>query len=184
MKKSTLILLTVLLLAGIGACTKQSLKTIYDKQISYIESFIGTQMKSDTTATLVMNEGTYRLTLHDTLALKDSLLPGGKVALWYACFTLTSGSITRSNLVATNSKSIATQAGWTLSDTTRYKLDTLTLGDHLVKGLARGLQGVQAGDEAYILFTGENGFGNTERGMIPARSALVYAIWIENISNE
>lgn len=184
MKRSTLIFVTVLLLAGIGACTKEAQKATYDKQINYIESFIQNQMKLDTTATLVRNGGSYRLTLHDTLGLKDSLRPGGKVALYYACFTLTSGSISRTNLVATNLKSIASQAGWDLTDTTGYKLDTLVLNDKLVKGLELGLNGVQDQDEAFILFTGENGFGNTERGTIPARSALVYAVWIEKIDND
>lgn len=184
MKRSTLIFVAVLLFAGIAACTKESQKATYDKQVTYIQSFIENQMKSDTNATLRINGGSYRLTLHDTLGLKDSLRPGGKVALYYACFTLTNGSLNRSNLVATNLKSIATQAGWNLTDTTRYKLDTLVLDNKLVKGLQLGLDGVQEQDEAFILFTGENGFGNTERGTIPARSALVYAIWIEKIDNE
>ena len=78
----------------------------------------------------------------------------------------------------------AIQAKWNLTDTTRYKLDTLTLDKSLVPGLATGLEGVQPLDEGYILFTGKYGYGASEKGTIPARSALAYYFWIENISNE
>jgi len=184
MKKSTVILALALAAAFFAACTKQALKTTYDKQISNIEGFISNQMKADVYATLTMNSGAYRLTMHDTLKMKDSLRRGGKVSLYYACFTLTSSSLSINNLVATNLKEFAQRAKWDLTDTTRFKLDTVALDGSLVKGLDLGLEGVQEGDEGYILFTGEHGFGNTERGTIPARSALIYAIWIEKIYNE
>ena len=187
MKRSTLIpvLLSVLLAA---ACAKQSLKTTYDKQAATIENFVSAQMKADPYATLSRNGGAYRLTLHDTLdrifGQRDSLRDGGKTAVYYACFTLTGNSLAAANLVATNVKQIAESAGWNLSDTTRYKLDTLTLDRSLVKGLQDGLAGVQQYDECIVLFTGEFGFENTARGTIPARSALAYQFWIESIDNE
>ena len=81
-------------------------------------------------------------------------------------------------------EAIAEQAKWELSDTLRFKLDTLTLDKSLVSGLYEGLQGVQQYDECVVLFTGEFGFGNAERGTIPARSALAYQFWIEKIDNE
>lgn len=185
MKKGTVILTAAVVLAGLGACSKASLKATYDKQATYIEGFITAQMKADTNATLVRNGNAFRLTLHDTLdrvfGERDSLQAGGKVALYYACYTLTSSSISVGNLIATNVKSIAELADWNLSDTLRYKLDTLTLDKTIVSGLYDGLQGVQEFDECVILFTGEFGFENAERGTIPARSALAYQFWIENI---
>lgn len=184
MKRSTVLLIVLLALSLAGACTKQALQTTYDKQSTNIESFISTRMKADSTATLVKNGGAFRLNVHDTLGLADSLDWNGQVCLWYACYTLTSASISSSNLVATNVKSLAKSAGWELSDSTRYHLDTLRLDKQLVEGLRQGLWGVQAGDEAFILFTGELGYGDSERGMIPARSALVYQVLIESISNE
>ena len=189
MKKSTLILLICLAAALVLACTKQSLKTTYDKQTSYIESFVAAQLKADTNATLLRNEGAWRITLHDTLDRiypdRDCLLWNGSVALYYACFTLTSSSLSASNLVATNLKEMAEAAKWKLSDSTNiFKLDTLKLNHDLVDGLRMGLYGVQPGDEGFILFTGEYGFGNTERGTIPARSALVYEFWIADVKNE
>ena len=161
MKRSALILLALLL----AACTKQSLQTTYDKQTTNIESFISAQMKSDPHATLVHNEGSYRVNLHDTLDATlhrtDSLQWGGKVALYYGCFVFSGTAISTGNLVATN-----------------------TLDKSLVPGLATGLEGVQPLDEGYILFTGKYGYGASEKGTIPARSALAYYFWIENISNE
>ena len=185
MKRSTLSFAAGLAAAAIAACTKQSLQTTFDKQTSYIESFLTARMKTDSTATLTRNGGAYRLNLHDTLPQRpDSLQWGQKAALYYGCFTLTSASLTSSNLVATNLKELAQQAGWSLSDTTRFKLDTLTVDGALVAGLADGLVGVQPRDEGYILFTGKYGYGKSERGMIPALSALVYYFWIEDIFNE
>jgi len=184
-RPATLILASGLALALIAACTKQSLQATYDKQSGYIENFVQNQLKADTTATLRENGGSFRLLVHDTLDVRrDSLLEGGLVSLYYACFTLTGNALTVANLVATNVKEVAQAARWELSDTTRYKLDTLRLDDKLVPGLRNGLLGVQAGDEGYILFTGKYGYGNTERGTIPAKSALVYQIWIENVKNE
>ena len=183
MKKLSLILLV--LAGGLLSCSKQSLQTTYDKQTTFIENFVAARMKEDPKATLARNGGAYRITLHDTLPpARDSLKEGGRVSLHYACFTLTSASISTSNLVATNIQEVAAQARWTLSDNTRFKLDTLSLDKNLVQGLQDGLAGVQPGDEAYILFTGKYGFGNSEKGTIPALSALVYYILIEKIFNE
>jgi FKBP-type peptidyl-prolyl cis-trans isomerase len=54
----------------------------------------------------------------------------------------------------------------------------------LVDGLRRGLPGVKAGDECYILFSGKYGFGDRILGTIPANAALAYHIWVQSISNE
>lgn len=187
MKRSTVILIIIILAAAlIGSCNKE--QTTYDKQATYIENFVSARMKADTNATLTENGGAFRLTMADTLekvlGKRDSLLEGGTVVLQYACYTLTSSTISNSNLVATNVREVAEKAGWYLSDTTRYKLDTLVLGKTLVEGLRLGLHGVQQYDNGYILFTGQYGFGNKERGTIPARSALVYQYYIASIQNE
>ena len=184
MKKALLIACALAAVLA-GACSKQALKVTYDKQITYIEGFISAQMKADTNATLTRNEGAYRLTLHDTLDVnRDSLRMGGRVSLYYACYVLSSSSVSNSNLVATNKQDIATAAGWNLTNTSQFKLDTLTLDGTLLNGFRMGLQGVQPKDEAYILFTGEYGYGKQERGTIPAKSALAYHIWIEKIDND
>ena len=103
------------------------------------------------------------------------------MSLYYGCFTLTSASLSTSNLVATNFKELAAQAKWDTSDESRFQLDTITLDASLVPGLADGLAGVQPQDEGYILFTGKYGYGKNEKGTIPALSALVYYILIDEI---
>ncbi len=181
--KTKALILAALLLIGWG-CSKQSLKATYDRQAGFIDSFVQAQMKSDPEATLVHNEEAWRLTLKDHRDPGDSLLQGGQVTLEYASYTLTSGSISASNLIETNRKEIADAANWKLSDSTIFQPVTLTLDKTLVDGLRMGLHGVQPGDEAYILFTGEYAYGNKENGTIPAKSALVYHVWIESIKNE
>lgn len=184
MKRSTLLHI-VLVAVLAGACTKQGQQTLYDKQTGYIEQFLQARMKSDATATLTQNNGSYRLVLHDTLdPARDSLRDGGAVSLYFACYTLTSSSINVSNLIATNLEELATQAKWDLSDKSQFKLDTVRLDKNMVEGLRLGLQGVQPEDEGFILFNGKLGFGKKEHGMIPANSALVYQYWIEEIYNE
>ena len=126
--------------------------------------------------------------MHDTLTreglLADTLHTGGTVSFYYAGYTLTSASVSSSNLFATNHKKTADAAGWQLSDTTAFHIRTLTLDDQLLEGLRRGLEGVRNQDECYILFSGKYGYGSKAQGTIPARSALVYHIWVNSISND
>ena len=74
MKRSTLILSSLLVMGLAVACVKQSLQSTYDKQTSFINNFVATQMKADTTATLTRNGGSYRLTLADTPSIELSAL--------------------------------------------------------------------------------------------------------------
>ena len=107
-RPGTLLLASGLALALMAACTKQSLQATYDKQSGYIENFVQGKMKSDSTATLRENGGSYRLLVHDTLDVRrDSLREGGLVSLYYACFTLTGNSVSAGNLVATNLREMA-----------------------------------------------------------------------------
>ena len=192
MKKSTRILIPVLLLAILTgllpACNKESVQTAYDKQETNIAKFVEAQLKADTTATVTYKDGTVRVVLHDTLQreglLADTLHAGGTVSFYYAGYTLTGGSVSSSNLFATNHKKTADAAGWRLSDTTAFNIQTLTLDDHLLEGLQRGLEGVRNQDECYILFSGKYAYGTRIQGTIPARSALVYHIWVNSISND
>jgi len=179
MKRAAVILLA---LSMAGACTQQALQTTYDKQTTNIESFISAQMKADENATLTRTGGSYRLTLNDTLdPSRDSLGWNGSVTMDYALYVLTGSSVSAQNLVATSLESVATAAGWKLTDKEQFHPLTLSMQDDLLEGLKMGLYGVQPQDEAYILFTGKYGYGSREQGTIPAKSALVYHVWIESI---
>ena len=189
MKKSTRILASALLTAAlVPACNKEAVQLAYDKQEANIASFVEAQLKADNTATVTYKDGAVRIVLHDTLRreglLADTLRAGGTVSFYYAGYTLPSASVSASNLFATNHKQTADAAGWRLSDTTAFKIQTITLDDSLLDGLQRGLEGVRNQDECYILFSGKYAYGSRIQGTIPARSALVYHIWVNSISND
>ena len=187
MKRDTLLLAAALAAGLVFGCSKQS-QTTYDKQENYISAFVEAQCKSDETATVTYKDGAVRVVLHDTLAreglLADTLRTGGTVSFHYAGYTLTSNSLNRNNLFATNHKPTADAAGWKISDTTAFNIQTLTLDDRLLDGLQRGLEGVRNQDECFILFSGKLGYGSHVQGTIPARSALVYHVWVSSISND
>ena len=189
MKTSTRILAAVLLLAAfVPACRKQSVEMAYDKQETNIAKFVEDQVKKDADATVAYKDGVVRIVLHDTLTregiLADTLRTGGTVSFHYAGYTLTSSTVSNANLFATNHKKTADAAGWKLSDTTAFNIVTLTLDDRLLDGLQRGLEGVRGLDECYILFSGKYAYGSRVQGTIPARSALVYHVWVDSISND
>ena len=192
MKKSTRILIPVLLLAVaagfLPACNKEAVQQAYDKQEANITKFVEAQLKADTNATVTYKDGTVRVVLPDTLQreglLADTLRTGGTVSFYYAGYLLTDASVSGSNLFATNHKTTADAAGWRLSDTTAFQIQTLTLEDRLLPGLQRGLEGVRNQDECFILFSGKHAYGSHAQGTIPARSALVYHVWVESISND
>ena len=192
MKRSTRILIPALLLAAIAgflpACNKEAVQLAYDKQETNIASFVEAQRRADETATVTYKDGVVRVVLHDTLTreglLADTLSMGGTVSFYYAGYTLSGSNVSSSNLFATNHQKTADAAGWKLTDTTAFKIETLTLDDSLVEGLALGLEGVRNQDECYILFSGKRGYGSRVQGTIPAMSALVYHVWISSISND
>ena len=189
MKKSTRILASVLLLAVIvPACNKEAGQMVYDKQETNMSKFVEDQLKKDETATVTYKDGTVRIVLHDTLQregiLADTLRTGGTVSFYYAGYALTAASISNANLFATNHKKTADAAGWKLTDTTAFNIMTITLDDRLLDGLQRGLEGVRGQDECYILFSGKYAYGSHAQGTIPARSALVYHVWVNSISND
>ena len=188
MKKHTCLFAALLAGGLVLGCTKESIQATYDKQETNIASFVESQLKADTTATVTYNGGSVRVVLHDTLRreglMADSLRAGGTVSFYYAGYVLSKASVSRDGLFATNHKATADAAGWSLSDTTAFLIETLTLDDDLIPGLRSGLEGVQNQDECYILFSGKYGFGARNQGTIPARSALVYHIWVNSISNE
>lgn len=163
-----------------ASCAKAQLRKTYEKQREYIEQIASTQLTTDSTATLSENGGVLRITLHDTLGTdRPALAEGGTVTLHYACQLITGSSLSAtSNLMDTNHAGTAQTAKWNTGDSSRFSPVTLRVDKLLVEGLRLGLPGVRAGDECYILFTGEKGYGAKTRGNIPAGSALAYHLWI------
>lgn len=165
-----------------GACTKEEIKSTYSKQETNIENFTNTVLKAVDTAYVVYNRGTTRVVV--VPGEGDSLKVNGTVSFYYAGYVINSSTINSSSLFATNNANIAAESDWTLSEE-NYEPLTVKLNDSdFVDGLKYGLEGVKAGQECYILFSGKYGFGKKPLGTIPANAALAYHIWVDSVSND
>lgn len=179
MKNPLRILLALTLLAS---CTGQSLQQIYDAQEKKIDAFVTAQVKNE--ERVEYNGGSVRIVLKEGES-DETLSARGLVSFYYAGYVLSGSSISRNSLFATNSKDVADAAGWTLTDESIYAVTTVSLDEKdLLEGLRNGLLGVKAGEECLILFSGKYGYGKRAAGTIPPKSALVYQIWVESISND
>ena len=175
MRKFLLIALGILA----AGCVQQAVQQAYDNQEKSIEKFV--EAHPDWVPTY--NSGSVRLTVTEGTS-EESLEKGGIVSFYYAGYLLSGTSVSASNLFATNDRTIAEAASWNITDESVYEIETVELGtDPLLKGLENGLEGVKAGEECYILFSGKYAYGKKIAGVIPAKSALVYYIKIESITN-
>lgn len=175
-------LIPILMLCLLAACKGQSLQQTYDAQEKKIDAFVTAQVKND--ERVEYNGGSVRVVLSEGTG-ETVLSRSGTISFYYAGYVLNGTSVSVGNLFATNSKDVADAAGWTLSDETIYAVTTVSLEDKdLLEGLRNGLTGVKEGEECYILFSGKYGYGRKTAGTIPSKSALVYHIWVESISND
>ena len=181
--------LTLLMVAGIFAtsCLKTQLETTYNKQETQIDQYITKNMVvkneegGQDTLRVVRNGGANRLVLKEGTG--EELTGNGHVSFYYAGYTF-SGSVSAANLFATNMLSVAEEAGWKTEDV-EDDLYEVSLSDaDLIDGLRKGLEGVRAGEECEILFSAKYGFGNKALGIIPAKTALLYRIWVTGVTND
>lgn len=180
------LVISLLLAVTLCACSKQAQAT-YDKQETTIESLVESLLKTDEGATVEYLDGVVRIRFSVSTSSESdpALEEGGSVSMWYGGFTVTSASLSKSNLFATNLQDLATECGWSGADESMFQVETVTVGKgELVPGLEKGLIGVKKGDQYLIVFSGKYGWGGHPRGTIPARSALAYQIWVTDISNE
>ncbi len=174
---------TLLLAAALAcsSCIKEKLEETYNKQEDQIDRYITGILASNDSYTVTYNNGSSRLT---TLAGEgEQLSADGSVSFYYAGYTF-SGSISPSNMFGTNHQTTAEASNWNLTDPD-YALMELNLKDSdLLEGVRKGLVGVRAGEECEILFSGKYGFGKSPFGIIPAKSALAFKIWVVGVSND
>ena len=187
MMKRIKILATAFVCFMMASCVKEQLEVTYNKQEDQIDSYITKNMvvKNDEGTTdslrVVRNGGSNRLVKVEVTG--DELKADGHVGFYYAGYTF-NGSVSASNMFGTNHQATAEQAGWNLTDPD-YALMEINITDaDLINGLKKGLEGVRAGEECEIIFSGKYGFGNNTFGMIPAKSALLYKIWVVSVTNE
>lgn len=173
-----------LTLAG-TSCVKEKLETTYNNQESKIDSYINSKKYKDSSKTeehrVVNNGGSNRLVL--TEGTGEELTENGTIAFYYAGYTF-NGSKNASGLFITNHEETAKDANWELTDE-QFDIYQINMSDaRLLEGLRKGLLGVKRGEHSEILFSGKYGFGNKEFGIIPVNSALLYEIWVVDVSND
>ncbi len=166
-----------------ASCEKSEEETAAETSAGRISSWVESQLASNEDYTAVYNGGVVRLIIAPGSG--EALAEGGSLTMSYAGYNFTSGSISASNLFATNISSIASAASWSLTGVESFEPVSVSLDDDsLLKGLRLGLVGVQAGEDCYILFTGQDGFGKQGYGTIPANTALAFRIQVESIENK
>ena len=170
------------LLCACPSCVKESLRAALEKQEQNIETFLSNQLSAHPEYISEAKDGVEKLIIVEGTG--EGLSEKGSVTLFYAGYLLTSANISSSNLFATNSPDVASSSSWTLSDESAFEAVTLDLSEgDLVDGLQKGLPGVKAGEECFILFSATHGFGSKKLGTIPANSAIAYHIWVESVDN-
>ncbi len=173
----------ILLMAAFASssCIKEKLEETYNKQEEQIDKYITSALGRDESYTVTYNEGSSRLT--KLAGDGQELSSTGSVSFYYAGYTF-KGSINASGLFGTNHKETAEASKWSLTDADFSLMEINMEDDSLIEGVRNGLIGVRAGEECEILFSGKYGFGNSTFGIIPARSALAFKIWVVGVSND
>lgn len=185
MKNKSFILILICL--SMISCVKEQLETTYNKQEDQIDKYITKNMivtnDEGITDTLrvIRNGGSNRLVTVEGTG--EELKADGHVGFYYAGYTF-NGSISTSGMFVTNHQATAEQAGWNLTDADYTLMEINITRTELIEGLRKGLTGVRAGEECEIIFSGKYGFGNKSFGMIPAKSALLYKIWVVSVTND
>lgn len=174
-------MLAIAIIISASSCIKEKLEETYNKQEEQIDKYITGALQKSESYSVTYNGGASRLT---TLAGDGpELSSSGSVSFYYAGYTF-NGSISSSSLFGTNHQATAESSGWSLTDPD-YSLMEIDMKDKdLLNGVWNGLIGVQAGEECEILFSGKYGFGNSTFGIIPAKSALAFKIWVVGVSND
>lgn len=175
------IILFLTAVAVVPSCVKEKLEETYNKQEEQIDKYITTQLGQNADYSVEYNHGSSRLIRKagDGPALES----GGSVSFYYAGYAF-NGNINQAGLFVTNHEETATNANWNLADPD-YALLEINLKDgRLLEGVRNGLLGVKAGEECEILFSAKYGFGNSTFGIIPAKTALAFKIWVVGVSND
>ena len=187
MKNRIFILIALLTCSLATSCVKEQLETVYNKQEEQIDKYIERAMLTTDeagnpdTLRVVRNDGSNRLVLKEGIG--EELAEDGYVSFYYAGYTF-SGSVSPSNMFSTNRLESAMEVGWNTEES-EYTIYEISLKDaELIPGLKNGLEGVKAGEECEIVFSAKYGFGNKPLGMIPAKTALLYKIWVIGVTND
>ena len=174
-------LLACLLLALFAACTKQDRENQLAQQEKNIDSFIQGLLKSDTTTRAVYRPKSNRVILHAGDTLTGVILAPGDTAVFDYAGYVFSGGNGKGMVFATNLTDPIESGDWPLSALPpNYGRNVVGEG-YYIPGLDDGLVGMYLGEHAYIVFSAQHGFGNTEMGIIPKMSPLLFEVQVIDI---
>ncbi len=170
--------LCFLTLALCAACKKEERALMFANQETKIESFVSKCLADTTAVRVEYNGGSVRLVL--TEGDDVDLNSRGTVTFLYAGYDFTSGNINQTKMFVTNNPALS----WNVSDSTVFQPVRVSMADgSLMEGLQKGLEGVRAGEECYIIFSGKYGLGKNRLGTIPANAPLAFHLWIQTVEN-
>ncbi len=181
MRQIRILAILLAVTAASNSCVRASLEEVYNKQEETIDKYISGELGRNEAYTVSYNEGSSRLT--KVAGEGDELGSKGSVSFYYAGYTFT-GSINNSGLFGTNHQATAESAGMKLTDQDFSLMEIDMKDGGLLEGVRNGLIGVKAGEECEILFSAKYGFGNSTFGIIPAKTALAFKIWVVGVSND
>lgn len=104
--------------------------------------------------------------------------PGDSIAFWYAGYTLSK------QLFDTNVRSIAEEAGLSLSSRSFDPVELVAGNDYLIEGLSKGLLLCRLNQTNTILFPSSLGYGGNTIGEIKPWSPIAFDIFIIYVKNE
>lgn len=181
MKANRIIILLLTALTVAISCVKEKLEETYNKQEEQIDKYITTQLEQNADYSVAYNQGSSRLI--KKAGEGPALESGGSVSFYYAGYAF-NGNVSPSGLFVTNHEETASDSNWNLTDPDYALLEINLTDGRLLEGVRNGLIGVKAGEECEILFSAKYGFGNSTFGIIPAKTALAFKIWVVGVSND
>ena len=158
MHRRLLILLTAIAAAFAEVSCETDVREGIINQDKYIDTYIQNNFAD---FEVVRDRGICRVVLVDTLAGVPSIEKGDSTYLFLIGYTFgQNGPVSQF-----------------VRDSGMFRVGS---GD-LIPGLDRGLVGAHLGQEALVVFSSENGYGNQQVGLVPENTALLFEVLVAAI---
>lgn len=169
------IIISLLILATLTSCKKETLQLTIAKQEEDIEKFINSKYEENE---VIRKGGSNRIIIEKQEDADVFLEKGDSVYLYYAGYIFTNSP---SSIFTTNVKEIAENTGLNLTGSNFEVSKILYNKSNFIPGLYNGLDSVSTKEHSLIVFSSKYGFGNEVVYNIPKMSALIYEIWVDKI---
>lgn len=142
------------------SCDKEDRKNTYASQEAAIDSYVA---GFSTENRVVYRKGAVRVVLQEGTSI-DTLKKGDSLYFYFSGYTFSHG---KGSLFATNVEGLPMKI--------KYG------SDPLIEGLKNGLEGMRVGENGYIIFSGQYGYGNQIMFTVPKMTPLLFDITIYKI---